>query len=259
MQADPWGLSGKTVLLTGALGGIGIVCAAAFADAGARVLLSDLPSPADAAEQLTAHRFGAENYLSCDVRSPAQVESILDDATDMLGAAPDIVSVHAGLVGSFPIEQYPIDEFDNLMAVNLRGSFLTACAAAQRWRTAGRGGNLIFTTSWVQDVPWPEIGPYAASKAAVRALMRGFARELAPHGIRANALAPGIVGVGMARRQWDSDPTYQARARRAIPLGTLQDPKSVADAMLFLASPRSAYMTGSTLVIDGGASLYPMD
>jgi NAD(P)-dependent dehydrogenase (short-subunit alcohol dehydrogenase family) len=118
---------------------------------------------------------------------------------------------------------------------------------------------LVFVSSWVQDVPWPGIAPYAASKAALRSLARSFAREFAANGIRANILAPGIVGTGMAKKQWDTEPDYRRRATRAIPLGSLQTPQSVADALIFLCSPMSAYMTGSTLLIDGGASLYPMD
>jgi NAD(P)-dependent dehydrogenase (short-subunit alcohol dehydrogenase family) len=90
-------------------------------------------------------------------------------------------------------------------------------------------------------------------------MARSFAREFAVDGIRANVLAPGIVGVGMARKQWIEERDYRLRARRAVPLGQLQDPQSVADALLFLCSPMSAYMTGSTLVVDGGASLYPLD
>lgn len=108
-------------------------------------------------------------------------------------------------------------------------------------------------------MPWPGIAPYGASKAALRSLTRSFARELAPHGIRANALAPGIVAAGLALHQWDTDPDYRRRASKAIPLRHLQPPQSVADAFLFLASPMSAYMTGSTLLVDGGCSLYPMD
>jgi NAD(P)-dependent dehydrogenase (short-subunit alcohol dehydrogenase family) len=108
-------------------------------------------------------------------------------------------------------------------------------------------------------VPWPEIGPYNASKAAMRMLMRNFARELAPQKIRANAVAPGIVGVGLAKRQLDTDPEYRARALKAIPLGYMQSPESVAHAFLFLCSPLADYMTGSVLLVDGGCSLYPMD
>jgi NAD(P)-dependent dehydrogenase (short-subunit alcohol dehydrogenase family) len=93
----------------------------------------------------------------------------------------------------------------------------------------------------------------------MKQLMRSFARELAPRKIRANAIAPGIVGAGMARRQWDADAEYRVRAQKAIPLGELQSPESVADAFLFLSSAAAGYMTGSVLLVDGGCSLYPMD
>jgi NAD(P)-dependent dehydrogenase (short-subunit alcohol dehydrogenase family) len=89
--------------------------------------------------------------------------------------------------------------------------------------------------------------------------MRGFARELAPRHIRANAIAPGIVAAGLAQRQWDTDPGYRARAEKAIPLGYMQPPESVAHAFLFLCSPMASYLTGSVLLVDGGCSLYPMD
>jgi NAD(P)-dependent dehydrogenase (short-subunit alcohol dehydrogenase family) len=120
-------------------------------------------------------------------------------------------------------------------------------------------GHLIFTSSWVQDVPWPEIMPYSVSKSGMRTMMRGFARELAPYNIRANAIAPGIVGVGMAKRQWDTEPAYRARAEKAIPLGYMQPPETVANGFLFLCSTMASYMTGSVLLMDGGCSLYPMD
>ncbi|MEW9516558.1 SDR family NAD(P)-dependent oxidoreductase [Streptomyces tubercidicus] len=258
-NACPWDLAGRRVVLTGALGGIGQVIAAAFREAGARVLLTDLPDANAAAEAVTASGFAPNAYAACDITSADEVRALFDRAAEMFGGPADIVCVHAGVVGSHPLVDYPAEAFDDLMTVNLRGSFLVASEAARRWLAVGAAGTLIFTTSWVQDVPWPEIGPYSASKAAVRSLMRTFARELAPRGIRSNAVAPGIVGVGMAKRQWVSDPAYRSRAQRAIPLGRLQTPESVADAVLFLASPLSAYMTGATLLVDGGASLYPMD
>jgi len=97
--------------------------------------------------------------------------------------------------------------------------------------------------------------PYSASKAAVSSLMRSFACELAPYGIRANAVLPGIVSTGMARRQWDEDPDYRHRAEETIALGELQDPSSVADLFLFLCSDMASYMTGSALLVDGGCSI----
>ena len=93
----------------------------------------------------------------------------------------------------------------------------------------------------------------------LRTLMRGMARELAPLGIRVNAIAPGIVGVGMAKRQWDSDPDYRRRAEKAIPLGDLQRPSRWPMHFCFSGSDASEYMTGATLLVDGGCSLYPMD
>lgn len=89
--------------------------------------------------------------------------------------------------------------------------------------------------------------------------MRGMARELATARIRVNAVAPGIVNVGLAKHQWDTEPDYRKRAEKVIPLGQLQSAVSVADALLFLCSEASDYMTGATLLVDGGCSLYPMD
>lgn len=198
------------------------------------------------------------NYYRADSTQFDEVERLFDEVTHAVGL-PDIVCCHAGMVEAFPVERYPIENFDTLMNLNIRSSFLVASTASRRWIEHNIRGHLIFTTSWVQDVPWPEIAPYNASKAAVKTLMRGFARELAPHGIRANAIAPGIVAVGLAKRQWETDPGYRARAEKAIPLGYMQPPETVAHTFLFLCSEMANYMTGSVVLVDGGTSLYPMD
>lgn len=136
---------------------------------------------------------------------------------------------HAGVAEAHPVQDFPLDTFDRIFNVNVRAAFLLARAASRRWVEHGLAGQLLFTTSWVQDVPWPEIAPYSVSKAALKSLARSFARELAPHGSRANAIAPGTVAAGMAKQQWDNEPSYRARAKRAIPLGHLQPPESVAE------------------------------
>src|SRR5262249_25389526 len=139
------------------------------------------------------------SYFNADSRQPEEVERLFDEVTQAVGL-PNVVCCHAGMVDAFPVDQYPVERFDALMSLNLHAAFVVARAASRRWIANQVPGLLIFTTSWVQDVPWPEITPYNASKAALKALMRGFARELAPHNIRANAIAPGIVAVGMAKR-----------------------------------------------------------
>jgi NAD(P)-dependent dehydrogenase (short-subunit alcohol dehydrogenase family) len=257
---DPLDLSGKTVLITGGAGAIGQVVVATLARHGAYVAVNDV-LPVDQGEAVLAAGGAPADraaYFAADAGDPTAVEALLDQVA-AAGSLPQIVCCHAGMVEAYPVDQYPLAHFDELMHVNLRAAFVTAQAVVRRWKTAGSPGHLIFTTSWVQDVPWPEITPYTASKAGMKALMRGFARELAPHGIRANAIAPGIVGVGLAKRQWDTDPGYRARAQKAIPLGFMQPPESVANAFLFLCSDLAAYMTGAVLLVDGGCSLYPMD
>src|SRR5579884_4320632 len=158
-----------------------------------------------------------------------------------------------------PILEYSEADWDRILNLNLKSAFMVAQASAQAMIQQGIKGKIIFTSSWVQDVPWPNITPYNVSKSGMKMLMRGMARELAPHGIRVNSIAPGIVAVGMAKRQWDTEPDYRRRAQKAIPLGYMQPPESVADAFLFLCSDASDYITGTTLLVDGGCSLYPMD
>jgi NAD(P)-dependent dehydrogenase (short-subunit alcohol dehydrogenase family) len=249
-------LSASAILITGACGSIGRVVVATLADHGALVLANDVIAPEEAA--LVLPESPRVRYLEADTRNPEAVEALFDQLAEA-EQLPNIVCCHAGMAEAHPVAEYPLESFDAMINLNLRAAFVVAQAASRRWLAAGRPGQLIFTSSWVQDVPWPEITPYNASKAGLKALMRGFARELAPHGIRANAIAPGIVAVGMAKRQWDSEPSYRARAQRAIPLGAMQPPESVAHAFLFLCSPMASYMTGSVLLVDGGCSLYPMD
>ncbi len=253
---NPLDLSKKIILITGGVGAIGQVIVRMLLKHGAAVAVNDVIPEAEAAAVLPASE--RARYFRADAAHAEAVAAMFDAVESALGL-PNVVCCHAGMVGAHPVTDYPLAEYDKLMEVNVRAAFVVAQEAARRWIPRGIAGHLIFTTSWVQDVPWPEITPYTMSKSAMKAMMRGFARELASKGIRANAIAPGIVGVGMAKRQWDTDPSYRARASKAIPLGYLQTPESVADAFVFLCSDMANYMTGTTLLVDGGCSLYPMD
>jgi NAD(P)-dependent dehydrogenase (short-subunit alcohol dehydrogenase family) len=246
-------LSSELVLISGAAGGLGQPICARLAGLGATVVACDItddPGPDFAAGMPTR-----VHYRQADVAEPAEVERLLDDVRSTFDRLPTVVCCHAGMVEAHPVLDYPVEVFDQVWRVNVRTAFVLARGVGRRWRDAGSTGHLIFTSSWAQDYPWPEIAPYVASKSAVHALMRSFAKELAGLGIRANAVLPGIVSVGMARRQWDTDEDYRRRAKHAIALDDLQSPTSVADAFAFLCSGLASYMTGTALRVDGGCSL----
>lgn len=253
-------LTGKTVLLTGGCGAIGGVVVRVLSEHGATLAVNDILPDEEATRAMREAGISEDGvaYLQADTTRPEEVEGLFERAERTTGL-PDVVCCHAGTTDAHPIEEYPLEGFDSVIGVNLRAAFIVAQTAIRHWIEKDIRGHLIFTSSWVEDVPWPEITPYATSKAGLKAMMRGFAREMAPRGIRANAIAPGIVAVGMAKHQWDNQPTYRNRAQKAIPLGHMQPPESVAHAFLFLCSEMASYMTGSVLLVDGGCSLYPMD
>lgn len=253
-------LAGKDILITGAMGAIGRAVVSQLIEHGARVFANDVVTDEQASEVFAKNQWPQTRclYVRADITKSGDVHAMMRAVLAHAGKL-DIAICHAGMTHDLPILDYSERDWDQIFNLNLRAAFLTAQSAARTMVDRKIAGKLIFTSSWVQDVPWPGITPYAVTKSGLRTLMRGMARELAPLGIRANAIAPGIVGVGMAKRQWDTDPQYRQRAEKAIPLGQLQTAQSVADAILFLCSDASDYMTGATLLVDGGCSLYPMD
>ena len=253
-------LAGLHIVISGGCGAIGLGIVKKLTTHGANVTVNDILSDELATDRLTQHGIDTEKlyYLKADLTDPGETDMLISVAREQFGPI-HVALCHIGMVIPKPLLEYNTEEWDETMAVNVRTAFLLGSAASRSMLEDGVKGQLIFTTSWVADVPWPEIGPYNASKAAMKQLMRSFARELADKGIRANAVAPGIVSVGLAKQQWDTDPTYRARAQKAIPLGVMQPLDSVANAFLFLCSSAADYMTGTELLVDGGCSLYPMD
>lgn len=253
-------VAGKSVLITGGLGSIGRVVVSELIAHGAHVVANDVLED-KAGKVIALENKWPEShfaYVRADITKSDNVRGLMH-STLAIARKVDIVLCHAGMVQSCAILEYSEEDWDRIMNLNLRGAFLVAQAAAKVMVERKIGGKIIFTSSWIQDVPWPSVIPYTVTKSGVRALMRGMARELAVYGIRVNAVAPGIVSVGLAKRQWDNEASYRKRAEKAIPMGEMQSPQSVADAIMFLCSEGSDYMTGSTLLVDGGCSLYPMD
>ncbi|MCY3907828.1 MAG: SDR family NAD(P)-dependent oxidoreductase [Anaerolineaceae bacterium] len=253
-------LADKHIVISGGAGAIGCGVVSVLTRHGASVTVNDVLDAGEALPKL--ERAGAAMqrvfYCRADLTQEEDVNHLVAEARAQFGPL-HVALCHAGMVAPGLLLDYSLEDWQRTQNVNVTAAFLLGRAAARSMLADDVAGHLIFTTSWVAQTPWPEIGAYNASKAAMNQLMRSFARELAQQGIRANAVAPGIVNAGMARKQWDSDAEYQARARRAIPLGMLQPLEAVTDAFLFLCSGAASYMTGSVLTVDGGCSLYPLD
>ena len=248
-------LAGRGAVVSGGAGDIGSAVAAELLRRGAAVTLLDSLPPHRAAE--TVERLGALGavaYRQVDVRDRNAIDRVLDDVDPL-----DIVHGNAGIVDGAPFLEVTEAQWREHLDVNLTGCFHLGQAAARRMVARGQHGRIVFTGSWVQDVPWPEIAPYSVSKAGLRMLARSMARELAPHGILVNVVAPGIVEAGLAGHQLRTDPAYAARASRVLPLGRFQTPEQVAQAVAFACSPANDSMTGAVLLVDGGCSLFYFD
>ncbi len=248
-------LQGLGAAITGGAGDIGSAMALELSRRGAAVTLIDRKTPEEAApwiERASGH--GPVRYLQADTRDRPAVDAALASVDPL-----DIAIGNAGVVLSAPFLEVSEDTWRETLDINLTGSFHLGQSAARLMVQRRHPGRIIFTGSWVGEVPWPEISPYSVSKAGLRMLARSMALELAPHGIRVNVVAPGIVNAGLARHQLETDPNYARRVRGVVPLGDLQTPEQVARATAFLCSPDSDYMTGTVLLVDGGCSLFQFD
>ena len=256
-------LEGKVALITGATGGIGRAAAALFADAGARVALVDLD---EGALQEVARSIGEgrASYTAADVTQPDQTQAFVNATVERWGRI-DVFLANAGIEGALSsIPDYPIDVFDRVMAVNVRGVWLGIKYVTPVMREQG-GGSIVITSSTAGIGAGPDMSAYTTSKHAVIGLMRTAAMEGAPLGIRVNTVNPAPIETRMMRSIEEQrvaaldDPnitvaqTYRATSSR-IPLGRYGHPEEVARLMLFLASDDSSFCTGGVYMVDGGRS-----
>ena len=244
------GLRGKSVLVAGASRGIGEAAARRFLEEGCRVFIC-ARGAAGVEEALVGLRaFGDVAGTTCDVSDPDDVERLAEEAERFLGAI-DVLANNAGVAWQEPFLDITLEHWDQVLDINLRGMFLVAQAVARRMVARGRGGAIVNMSSTNAFEGETGYAHYNASKGAVNQLTRTMAVELGPHGIRVNALCPGKIFTPLQAEA--EDPEYTARfERERIPLGRSGTVEEVAAAYAFLASDEAAFVTGETLVIDGG-------
>jgi NAD(P)-dependent dehydrogenase (short-subunit alcohol dehydrogenase family) len=250
-------MKGRTAIVTGGLRGIGWAVARGFADRGAKVSIIDR-DPADAQQVTTAQNEieaagAALLYIQADVTSEAEVRSLVARVIDRFGAVDALVNNVGVGAPPKPIEQVSVDEWTKVVNQNILSAFLCSREVAPHMKRQRRG--TIVNMSSQAGRSKSEIGnlPYACAKAGVLGFTRQLANELAPFGVRVNAVAPGLtlserVEVRLSAMEEPQRKEFSA----AVPLGRLGEPREIADAILFLSTDASSYVTGATLDVNGG-------
>jgi NAD(P)-dependent dehydrogenase (short-subunit alcohol dehydrogenase family) len=247
------GFDGKAVLVTGATSGIGRAAALKFAAAGARVALVGRNADALEATRVAMGQGGAGAVaIRADVTREEDVTRAVDGAASALGGL-DVVVCGAGVIGTGSIENTTGELWDQMMAVNVRSVFRLVQRALPS--LVVRKGNVVVVSSVNGQRAFPNVLAYCCSKAAVDQLVMCTSLELAPKGVRINAVNPGVTRTNLHRRSGMSEADYAAfveRSRTTHPIGRIGEPEEVADMILFLASDQAAMITGNCVFVDGG-------
>jgi 3-oxoacyl-[acyl-carrier protein] reductase len=241
-------LEGRTALVVGAARGIGAGIAERFVEEGAKVMIADTEGEAGNA---TAQRLGGR-FVAIDISKKSEAERAVGETIAAFGGL-DIVVQNAGIYPWSLIENIEPEEWDAVLGVNLRGTYLIARAALPHMK-AKRYGRMVFTSSITGPrVTSPGHGHYSASKAGINGFIKAAALEFSAYGITVNGVEPGnILTEGMKLHR---SAAFIRNMEEAVPLGRLGTPRDIANATLFLASDEAAYITGTTIVVDGGQTL----
>jgi glucose 1-dehydrogenase len=262
--AYPIVLAGQPALVTGANSGIGKAVALGLAAAGADVVVNYVTSPESAEE--VAHEIEAMGRraiaIKADVSREDEVVAMFAKAIDYFGTL-HIVCSNAGLQRDSPFDQMTIEQWNTVIGVNLTGQFLCTREATREFKRRGTvesvsvaAGKILCMSSVHQEIPWAGHANYAASKGGVMLLMKTIAQELAPYRIRVNSIAPGAIRTPINTSAWSTPEAYKD-LMTLVPYKRIGEPDDIARAAVWLASDAADYVTGATLFVDGGMTLYP--
>ncbi|NJD33032.1 MAG: glucose 1-dehydrogenase [Gammaproteobacteria bacterium] len=247
-------LTGQVAIVTGSSRGIGRAIAEGMAGAGARVVVSSRkPAACEPVVESIRAAGGEAIAVPCNVAERSQLEALAGAAIAKWGRL-DILVCNAAVNPYFgPMARMPDDAYERIMNTNVRSNFWLCNLAASRMAESG-GGSIIIVSSIGANQGSATLGVYGMSKAADYALVRNLAVEWGPHGIRANGIAPGLIKTDFSRALWENEQLLR-NVERGTPVRRIGQPEDIGGVAVFLASPAAAYLTGQTLVVDGGITV----
>jgi len=261
VQADTlFSVRDQVVLVSGGSRGIGRALAEGFAQRDAQVIISGREqSSLDQTAKEISEQARPVRAIVCDVAKPPDVVALVERVVQQFGRIDTLVNV-AGVNKRMKVEDYPLDDFDWVLDINLRGAFHLSQLVG-RHMIARRSGNIINIDSLNTYAPLKGVTPYAISKAGVSMMTRGMATEWGPHGVRVNAIAPGFFPTDLSKKLWAQD-KMRNWGHANTPLGKLGELPDLVGSAIFLASPAARFITGQVLRVDGGVSAgisWPID
>ena len=250
-------LQGKVCAVTGAASGIGAAIATSLAAAGARVAVLDRDASGaqKLVETLVSGGFEAMSVV-CDIADEAQTLAAAAEVRERLGPCEVLVN-NAGFLRSGSLQDIPLNDWNEVLAVNLTGYLLCARAFGADMQKSGRG-SIVHVASISAHFPQSHSGAYSASKSGVLLMSRQLAVEWGALGIRSNAICPGMIRTPLSAKFYE-EPGFEARRAAVTASRRVGEPQDIADVALFLASPRSSYVNGAEIAVDGGMSSMLMD
>ena len=263
-QSIPKLLKGQKALVTGANSGIGKAVAIALGEAGADVAVNYVRGEDSAREVVRTISSGGSNAiaLEADVSQETQVQAMFKRMFEEFGTI-DILVSNAGLQQDSPLDQMTLQQWNTVIGINLTGQFLCAREAVREFKRRGirpetsvAAGKIICMSSVHEVIPWGGHANYAASKGGVMLLMKSMAQELAPLRIRINSICPGAIRTPINTAAWDTPEAYRSLLT-LIPYQRIGEPEDIGRVAVFLASDQADYITGASIYVDGGMTLYP--